>query len=269
MASIAQGKRSDTLGEQTATSRHALRKGKSKRNWLCINAFALAWRKLHGTFLPRVSLRLPLGYGLLPLWGVPIKCACERSVPSAAPRARSVGAQSPRTASVPISAICGKQKHPAWPLNIHHSILRKKQHSTYEKMEFTLKRIAKKDGYTIGHLYVNGIMKVCDTLEPQWRDFHHGAQKVDGKSAIPEGRYPLVVTWSPRFKQWLPLLVGVTLFEGVRIHSGNTPLDTQGCILPGQNRKKGMVLNSRTAMRKIMALLNAREPGEPAWIKVE
>ena len=145
----------------------------------------------------------------------------------------------------------------------------KKQHSTFEKMEFTLKRIAKKDGYTIGHLYVNGIMKVCDTLEPQWRDFHHGAQKVDGKSAIPEGRYPLVVTWSPRFKQWLPLLVGVTLFEGVRIHSGNTPLDTQGCILPGQNRKKGMVLNSRTAMRKIMALLNAREPGEPAWIKVE
>lgn len=136
-------------------------------------------------------------------------------------------------------------------------------------MEFTLKRIAKKDGYTIGHLYVNETIKVCDTLEPQWRDFHHGAEKVDGKSAIPEGRYPLVVTWSPRFKQWLPLLVGVTHFEGVRIHSGNTPLDTQGCILPGQNRKKGMVLNSRTTMRKIMALLNAREPGEPAWIKVE
>ena len=112
MASIAQGKRSDTLGEQAATSRHALRKGKSKRNWLCINAFAIAGRKLHGTFLPRASLRLPLGYGLLPLWGVPIKCACERSVPSAAPRARSVGAQSPRTASVPISAICGKQKTP-------------------------------------------------------------------------------------------------------------------------------------------------------------
>ena len=77
MASIAQGKRSDTLGEQTATSRHVLRKGKSKRNWLCINAFALAWRKLHGTFLPRAPLRLPLGYGLLPLWGVPINAPAK------------------------------------------------------------------------------------------------------------------------------------------------------------------------------------------------
>ena len=136
-------------------------------------------------------------------------------------------------------------------------------------MEFTLKRIARQPGYTIGHLYVGESTKVCDTLEPQWRDFHHGAAKVDGESAIPEGRYPLVVTFSPRFKRWLPLLVGVPHFEGIRIHSGNTPADTQGCILPGRNLRKGVVLNSRAALRRIMALLDAREPSEPAWIKVE
>ncbi len=137
-------------------------------------------------------------------------------------------------------------------------------------MEFLLKRTARRPGYTIGHLYVGeNRIKVCDTLEPQWRDYLHGERKVAGKSAIPEGRYPLVVTRSPRFERWLPLLVGVPGFEGVRIHSGNTPADTEGCILPGQNRKKGMVLGSRAALRRIMALLDARKPGEPAWIKVE
>ena len=74
MASIAQGKRSDTLGEQTATSRHAC-KGKSKHNRLYFSAFALTGRNLHGNIIPRAPLRLPLGYELLPLQGVPVKCA--------------------------------------------------------------------------------------------------------------------------------------------------------------------------------------------------
>ena len=55
-------------------------------------------------------------------------------------------------------------------------------------------------------------------------------------------------------------------FEGVRIHSGNTAADTQGCILVGENRKKGMVLNSRTAMKRLMQLLDSRKAGEAVWI---
>lgn len=78
------------------------------------------------------------------------------------------------------------------------------------------------------------------------------AQKMAGKTAIPEGRYPLLVTKSIRFKKWLPLLFGVPSFSGVRIHSGNTAKDTQGCILLGENRKVGMVVNSRIWMHRFM-----------------
>lgn len=87
-------------------------------------------------------------------------------------------------------------------------------------MELKLKRIAKQKWYTIGRL--------CDTLEPTWRDIGPGGKeyKIKGKTPIPEGRYPVVITYSPRFKEWLPLLVGVPGFSGIRIHAGNTPQGT-------------------------------------------
>ena len=73
MASIAQGKRSDTLGKPP---HHATPcKGKSKHKTLCFSTFALTGRNLHGNIIPRAPLRLPLGYELLPLQGVPVKCA--------------------------------------------------------------------------------------------------------------------------------------------------------------------------------------------------
>ncbi|MBQ2589846.1 MAG: hypothetical protein II576_11395, partial [Prevotella sp.] len=118
-------------------------------------------------------------------------------------------------------------------------------------MELVLKRIAKKKGYTIGKLYVRQpiideylrgekLIYICDTLEPQWRDYAKGARKIKGKSAIPEGRYPVVITYSPKFKQWLPLLVNVPMFSGIRIHAGNDAVnDSQGCILVGENRVRG------------------------------
>lgn len=109
----------------------------------------------------------------------------------------------------------------------------------------------------------------CDTLEPTWRDYRHGGRKIKGRSAIPEGRYPVVITYSPKMKQWLPLLVNVPMFSGIRIHAGNTAEDTQGCILVGQNLKKGMVLNSRTWLKRLKdKIVEAKERGEAVWITV-
>ena len=176
-----------------------------------------------------------------------------------------------------------------------------------------MKRIAKRNGYTIGRLYVGSEMEeggcgashggstkdegestsplnsepstspeathrtstlkphtyICDTLEPTWRDYKHGAQKIMGISAIPEGRYAVVITWSPRMKQWLPLLLGVPMFSGIRIHAGNTAADTAGCILVGENLKKGMVLNSRIWLKRLKEkIVEAKARGEGVWITI-
>lgn len=136
-------------------------------------------------------------------------------------------------------------------------------------MEVTLTRIAKRETYTIGRLAINGTY-FCDTLEPTWRDIGVGrpGRKVTGRTAIPEGRYPLVVTFSPRFKRWLPLLLHVPQFSGIRIHSGNTADDTEGCILPGLNTSRGRVTDSYLWERRLVAELGRRPEGEPVWITV-
>mgnify|MGYP001777784422 CR=1 FL=1 len=136
-------------------------------------------------------------------------------------------------------------------------------------MEVTLTRIAKRETYTIGRLAINGTY-FCDTLEPTWRDIGVGrpGRKVMGRTAIPEGRYPLVVTFSPRFKRWLPLLLNVPQFSGIRIHSGNTADDTEGCILPGLNTSRGRVTDSYLWERRLVAELGRRPEGEPVWITV-
>ena len=64
-----------------------------------------------------------------------------------------------------------------------------------------------------------GPLYLCDTIEPQWRDYKNGAYKVKGRSAIPEGRYLVLISWSTKFKQWLPLLWNVPKFSGIRIHA--------------------------------------------------
>ena len=119
----------------------------------------------------------------------------------------------------------------------------------------TLTRIAKRADYTIGRLEDENGVKICDTLEPTWRNYKGGELKVPRKSAVPEGTYPVVVTKSWKFGKYLPLLVGVPGFEGIRIHSGNTNKDTEGCILVGQNLEKGKVLMSRITLERLMKLI--------------
>ena len=123
------------------------------------------------------------------------------------------------------------------------------------KMKLILTRHARRADYTIGRLEDENGMKVCDTLEPTWRDYKGGEMKIPKKSAIPEGTYRVVVTKSRRFQKYLPLLVGVPGFEGVRIHAGNTSRDTEGCILVGQNIQVGKVLWSRITLEKLMKLI--------------
>ena len=135
-------------------------------------------------------------------------------------------------------------------------------------MEMTLTRIAKRKTYTIGRLEIDGTY-VCDTLEPEWRNLKR-KHKVKGRTAIPEGRYPVVITWSPKFCRWLPLLLHVPLFEGIRIHAGNTVKDTKGCILVGENTEKGVLSDSRLWVDRLkQRIVDAKERGEGVWITVD
>ena len=148
-------------------------------------------------------------------------------------------------------------------------------------MELVLTRIAKRKTYTIGRLaiveriddeYLAGSQETyfCDTLEPTWRDYAHGGRKIKGCSAIPECRYAVVISWSPKFEAWLPILLGVPKFEGIRIHAGNCSEDTEGCILVGKNREVGKVLDSRIWVHRLkQKIVEAKDKGEPVWITIK
>ena len=134
-------------------------------------------------------------------------------------------------------------------------------------MELTLQRITKDKNYTLGELSVDG-EKFCHTLEPTWRKPE--ARKIPGKTAIPEGRYPIVITLSPKFKQWLPLLLHVPGFTGIRIHAGNTAKDTKGCILVGENTSKGTLSDSRLWVERLKRrIVDAKERGEGVFITIK
>lgn len=120
-------------------------------------------------------------------------------------------------------------------------------------MRLLLKRIALKEKYTIGKLYIDGEY-FADTLEDPVRE-----EKIYGQTAIPKGTYKVTITLSPRFRRWLPLLHDVPNFEGVRIHRGNTPEDTHGCILVGQNKIKGQVVNSAYTEIELMKRLKGEK----------
>ena len=123
-------------------------------------------------------------------------------------------------------------------------------------MKLTLTRIAKRPDYTIGRLTDEKGERICDTLEPAWRDYEGGERKVPGKSAVPEGTYRVVTTMSPRFGRYLPLLVGVPGFEGIRMHAGNNAqTDSRGCILLGERNGAGMIINSRVTVRRVTEML--------------
>lgn len=125
-------------------------------------------------------------------------------------------------------------------------------------MEILLRRIAFKEDYTIGRLYVNHKL-LCDSLEPLSAHFSNRdneeliiKRKHDGIIAIPTGTYKVQMSISSKFHRLMPYIIGVKGFDGIMIHPGNYPKDTLGCILPGWNRRKGMVCGSRSAFAEIL-----------------
>ena len=116
-------------------------------------------------------------------------------------------------------------------------------------MKLLLKRLHKTENSTIGELYIDGVFE-CYTLEDKERNV-----KIKGETAIPKGTYKVGISMSTRFKRLLPILFSVPNFEGVRIHSGNSKSDTEGCILVGTSRSIDKISNSRVAFNKLFPKL--------------
>lgn len=133
------------------------------------------------------------------------------------------------------------------------------------RMRIELVRIAFKDTYTIGKLYVDDTY-FCDVLEDKDRGLDSSMKeseilekKVKGQTAIPTGHYVINITYSPKYKRMMPLLLDVKGFSGIRIHSGNTSKDTEGCLIVGKNKKVGMVLESRDTYKRLLKMMEGQE----------
>lgn len=135
-------------------------------------------------------------------------------------------------------------------------------------MKLHIQRSYKGQFYTIGDLFVNGSY-LCNTLEDTVRLLTI-EKKIPGKTAIPAGKYNVIVNKSPKFKRDLPRLLDVPHFEGVLIHRGNLPEHTEGCILVGENKVKGKVINSTKYELILVELLkDAQNRGEQIEIEIQ
>lgn len=140
-------------------------------------------------------------------------------------------------------------------------------------MKLKLHRTFKGDSYTIGKLYIDGEY-FCDTLEDRDRGLFQNMpleqikeKKVMHQTAIPTGTYKVTLSvQSPKYSQrkqydfckgYLPRLIDVPGFEGILIHIGNKPGDSSGCILVGENKVKGQVINSTTTFKKLYERLKS------------
>lgn len=134
-------------------------------------------------------------------------------------------------------------------------------------MEIKVERTFLGSDYTVGKMYIDGEY-FSDTLEDTVRDLTK-EKKVYGKTAIPAGRYEVILNYSPKFKKELPRLLNVPHFDGILIHCGVTPEHTEGCILIGENKVKGQVLNGRYYQQVLVdRFAKERQEGKKSYITI-
>lgn len=141
-------------------------------------------------------------------------------------------------------------------------------------MKLVVKRTYRGPNYTIGHLYVND-KYFCDTIEDVDRGLTQGMSKIEiakkkvkGQTCIPYGTYLVTMNVvSPKYSDYkkypyaimvngkMPRILNVPGFEGILIHPGSTALDTDGCLVVGENKVKGKVINSQVTWKKLCMLL--------------
>lgn len=153
-------------------------------------------------------------------------------------------------------------------------------------MNLLLKRTYKGPSYTIGKLYIEG-KYFCDTLEDVDRGLASSmplsiiqSKKIPGKTAIPTGKYKVnLAVKSPKYSKikyydqlcggYVPRIEEVKGYSGILIHCGNTADDTEGCILVGKNKQKGMVLDSKATFERLYtALTRQLMPAEQEQIYI-
>jgi len=143
-------------------------------------------------------------------------------------------------------------------------------------MEIVIRRTDKTSKSTISPLAIMGNPFTCFTLEDQDRGLSKNmplseiqSAKVFGRTAIPSGRYQVTIDHSTRFGHDMPHILDVPGFEGVRIHSGNTDADTEGCLLVGLEKGTDIVTSSRLAFTQFYILLKqAIDKGETVYITI-
>ncbi|NTU42206.1 MAG: hypothetical protein HGA78_03975 [Nitrospirales bacterium] len=138
-------------------------------------------------------------------------------------------------------------------------------------MEILLQRNPSSAHATVGELSVNESFE-CYTLEDVVRDLGpNGEGKIAGETAIPADRYTVIIDYSSRFKKEMMHILDVPFFEGVRIHSGNTDADTEGCILVGMGISGDQITGgtSRPALENLTAKVKAAlDSGEEVFITI-
>ena len=144
-------------------------------------------------------------------------------------------------------------------------------------MKLRVNRKYLRKDYTIGEMYIDyedgrGYVLFCHTLEDKVRDLNkdgdlndEGEEKVYGQTAIPYGKYKMVVNQSPKFGL-SPLLLDVPHFEWIRIHALNTADETLGCIGVGVNSQRGKITDSKKTFEKLMEQLKI---SNQKWWEIE
>ena len=131
-------------------------------------------------------------------------------------------------------------------------------------MRLTLVRRWNKKDYCIGDLYINGKW-FCNVLEDVDRGLDDSMSedeikqiKIKGETAIPTGIYTVLLTYSPKYKKIMPLINNVKGYSGIRIHSGNSSKDTEGCLLVGKNTVVGRLTDSRNTFNALFKRLQQK-----------